>query len=361
MLGDVLGDVHARGAVLWRADRTPPWAWVSDEAAPLTLYAVLRGSAVITAEGAPPAELAVGDTALVRGPRPHTVSDDGRTPPQVRVHASRHCTPLHGAATPEHPGGEAPSTVVVAGAYQARDEIGGRLLDVLPPLLTVPAAEAASEAEPSALRLRGLLKLLGEEIDVPGAAGRRERRADLDRLLDLVLVRTLTAWFERRAWSERGEAAVPGWFGALADPIAGPALRAAHADPAHPWTAEGLAALAGVSRATLYRRFTDLVGEPPLTYLTGLRMSLAAELLRDPRATVESVARRVGYRDPFAFSTAFRRAHGHSPSTRQRTGEQRTGEQQAGEQQTEAPQPPQPSQPPQPTQSTPPNAAQSFG
>nr|WP_260408627.1 AraC family transcriptional regulator [Planomonospora venezuelensis] len=69
-----------------------------------------------------------------------------------------------------------------------------------------------------------------------------------------------------------------------------------------------------MSRAAFAARFTGLVGEPPLTYLTGWRMALGADLLRDTDMTVAAVARTVGYEDPFAFSVAFKRARGVSPS-----------------------------------------------
>jgi AraC-like DNA-binding protein len=88
-----------------------------------------------------------------------------------------------------------------------------------------------------------------------------------------------------------------------------------HADPAAPWTVSSLAAEAGVSRSTLAKRFTDLVGEPPLTYLTGWRMTLAMDLLIEQEtATVREVARAVGYTDPFTFSAAFKRVRGINPS-----------------------------------------------
>jgi AraC-like DNA-binding protein len=69
-----------------------------------------------------------------------------------------------------------------------------------------------------------------------------------------------------------------------------------------------------MSRAALAARFTALVGEPPLTYLTGRRMALGADLLRDGDATVAAAARAVGYAGPLAFSVAFKRARGVSPS-----------------------------------------------
>ena len=83
--------------------------------------------------------------------------------------------------------------------------------------------------------------------------------------------------------------------------------------PEHPWTVAELATAAGLSRAAFARRFTDVVGEPPMTFLTGWRLALAADLLREPGATLASVARQVGYSTPFALSTAFKRQHGVSP------------------------------------------------
>ena len=154
-----------------------------------------------------------------------------------------------------------------------------------------------------------LIPLLAEEIvkDEPG------REAVLDRLLDLLLIATLRAWFARP------EADAPRWYRAYADPVVGPALRTIHNNPAHPWTVAELAAAAGASRAALARRFNALVGEPPMTLLTGRRIALAADLLREPGATVGSVARQVGYGSPFALSAAFTRVRGISPQ-RHRAG-----------------------------------------
>nr|WP_234327263.1 AraC family transcriptional regulator [Streptomyces sp. NRRL WC-3742] len=87
-----------------------------------------------------------------------------------------------------------------------------------------------------------------------------------------------------------------------------------HEDPAHRWTVAELATRVGRSRVTFAARFTGVVGEPPLTYLTGWRMALAADLLRDADATVAAVAHEVGYEDAFAFRVAFKRARGLSPT-----------------------------------------------
>jgi AraC-like DNA-binding protein len=129
----------------------------------------------------------------------------------------------------------------------------------------------------------------------------------LDRLLDLLLVSVL------RSWLAAPDAGVPGWYRAESDPVVGPALRLMHDDPAHPWTVAELAARTGASRASLARRFAGLVGEPPMAYLTGWRITLAADLLRQADATIGAVARQVGYGSAFALSAAFKRERGVSP------------------------------------------------
>jgi AraC-like DNA-binding protein len=91
-----------------------------------------------------------------------------------------------------------------------------------------------------------------------------------------------------------------------------------HPGEERPWTVATLAAETGVSRASLARLFTELVGEPPMTYLTGWRLALAADLLREPDATLGTVARRVGYGSAFALSTAFKRVRGISPRDHRR-------------------------------------------
>jgi transcriptional regulator GlxA family with amidase domain len=137
--------------------------------------------------------------------------------------------------------------------------------------------------------------------DAPG------QDAVLDRLVDLVLITTLRAWFAR----DRNTA--PGWWLASEDPLVGDVLRLMHDRPAEPWTLESLAAQCAVSRATLARRFTQLLGQPPMTYLTEWRLCLAADLLQDTSQTIDAIARQTGYASPFAFSTAFRRRFGQPP------------------------------------------------
>jgi len=185
-------------------------------------------------------------------------------------------------------------TVMLTGTYETRSDISQRLLNALPPLLVLRGEDWRSP----------LIPYLAEEVvkDEPG------QEAVLDRLLDLLLIAVLRAWFARP------EAEAPGWYQAHSDPVVGPALRLLQNNPAHPWTVATLAHETGVSRAALARRFNALVGEPPMAFLTEWRLSLAADLLREPGATIGSVAHQVGYGSSFALSTAFKRVRGISPA-----------------------------------------------
>jgi AraC-like DNA-binding protein len=245
--------------------------------------------------------LGPGDVAVIRGPDPYMLADDPLTAPQVIILPGNRCVTPDGQEVElmsfmgVRTWGNSPvgATVMLNGTYELEGEVSRRLLNALPPLLVVPSDTWESP----------LVGLLAEEIvkDDPG------QEAVLDRLLDLLLIAVLRAWFARP------DADAPGWYRAYSDPVVGEALRLIHDDPAHPWTVAELAAKAGVSRAALARRFTELVGEPPMTFLTDWRLSLAADLLLEPDATIGSVAYQVGYSTPFALSTAFKRVRGISP------------------------------------------------
>jgi AraC-like DNA-binding protein len=297
----LLDGPRARGAFLLRSTMDPPWSLRIEDEAPLTLVAIVRGSACIVPDGGETTWLGAGDVVIARGPEPYLVADSPDSPPQAIILPGGRCTTPDGqeaklmdfVGTRNWGNSADGETVMLTGTYQLEGEVSGRLLRALPQLLVL-GGDAWDTP---------LIGLLADEIvkDQPG------QEAVLDRLLDLLLIAVLRTWFARP------EAQAPGWYRAHADPIVGPALRALHSDPAHQWTVAELADAAGVSRAALARRFNDLVGEPPMSFLTGWRIALAADLLREPGATVGSVAPKVGYGSAFALSTAFKRLRGISP------------------------------------------------
>ena len=104
------------------------------------------------------------------------------------------------------------------------------------------------------------------------------------------------------------------WLSAVRDPYLSPALSAIHADPARPWTVAELAGLACLSRSAFHERFSDIIGLPPLSYLTEHRLRIAAWHLGQQDLSINRISERVGYNSETAFSQAFRRQFGMSPS-----------------------------------------------
>lgn len=302
-LDALLDGPRARGAFLLRSVLEPPWALRIEDGAPLTLVEVTRGAAWVLPEAGEPRRLLEGDVAVVLGPRPYTMADDPSTTPQVRIGPGQECTSLSDGRHLElewdlgvRTWGQSADggTVLLTGTYERAGEVSARLLDALPQLLVLRRSDWRSP----------LLTALATELtrEAPG------QRAVLDRLLDLVLIEVLRAWFTLN--TDRA----PRWYLAQADLVVGRALRLLSDTPARPWTVASLASECGVSRAALARRFTELVGEPPMAYLTGWRLALAADLLCQPGATIGAVARQVGYSTPFALSAAFKRERGIAPS-----------------------------------------------
>ncbi|MEW9533039.1 helix-turn-helix transcriptional regulator [Microbispora sp. NPDC049125] len=164
---------------------------------------------------------------------------------------------------------------------------------------------------------RRAVDLLGGELDHP----RLGADTIVPALLDMLLLYILRAWFDEQ--TEHGT--TTGWAAALGDPAISAALHALHRDPALPWTVETLGSQAGLSRAAFSRRFTTLIGQPPLTYLTWWRMTAAARLLRETDAPLAEVATRIGYTSEFAFATAFKREYGIAPGKYRRQSEPNAG------------------------------------
>lgn len=326
-ISSLLDGPRARRAFLLQVVMEPPFAIRVTDEAPLSLIAATEGSMVLVdVATSMEVTLAPGDVALARGPllAPLTapsapgrsgqghylIADDVGTEVQVVILPGQVCalpdgvevkvadvlgTRTWGSATGgTGSGADGDGVAMIVGTYERAGEVSRRLLEALPALAVVRSGPATQP----------LVDLLAGEIvrDEPG------QEAVLDRLLDLLLVTTVRTWFAGP------EADTPAWYRANDDPVVGHALRLLHQEPAAPWTVATLAREVGVSRATLARRFADEVGETPMAYLTEWRLALAADLLREPDATVAAVARQVGYGTGFALSAAFSRVRGISPS-----------------------------------------------
>lgn len=296
----LLDGPRARHAFVLRCLLDPPWSLRIADEAPLAVCVPTQGGAWLTTDGAEPVFLAPGCAAVVRGPDHYTMSDEPGRAPDIVIHPGQRCESRTGESLDMsmrlgvRTWGHAPdaSTAMIVGIYERSSAVGADLLDSLPAVVTVERPHP----DP-------LVDLLTAEIshDVPG------QQAVLDRLLDALVIDTI------RRWHAQHVAEAPHWWRAHGEPLVGDAIALMHDAPDRSWTIDGLARQVGTSRANLARRFHDVVGEPPITYLTRWRLSLAADLICQPQASVISVARAVGYGSPFALTTAFKRHYGLSP------------------------------------------------
>ncbi|MFI6311049.1 AraC family transcriptional regulator [Nocardia fusca] len=298
-LSTLLSGIRAEGAVLTNAVLEAPWSIRFADRAPLTMITVLRGGGTLLLPGGIERRIVAGDTAVVRGPEPFLVADHAATvdlpheqyeiacfAPDVKCDAA-----LDDGRWGDDPAGE---TALIVGAYRASGRRHERLLRAVPPILVV-----SDDIEVCAW----MESVARDAVRRPAGA-----QALMDRLLDWGLVCTLRDWFDGQ------DAGAPGWYRGPADPVVGPALEAMHGKPAAGWTVASLASEAGVSRALFARRFSEVMGQSPLAYLTECRMDEAEELLADRSLTVAQVAKAVGYADAFGFSAAFKRHRGIRPS-----------------------------------------------
>ncbi|MFG1703593.1 AraC family transcriptional regulator [Nonomuraea sp. M3C6] len=298
---DVLSDVIAimrsgqpRSArVEWRA----PWGQRFPSApGSAGFQVVLQGSSWLFPPDGEPIALSTGDVVFFPHGHGYAMADTPSTPV-----AEPACDPLD-----EGPGLFASAsidgpvtTVLLCGGYRLDPSRAHPILRDLPDMIHLPARLGLRT------ELRAAVEFLGAEIRSP----RLGADTVVSSLLDMLLLYILRAWFD----AEPDHCQVGGWAQALTDPVVSAALDAVHRDPAHPWTVQELGARAGLSRAAFSRRFSTLVGQPPLAYVTWWRLATAARLLRQSDAALGEIAARVGYTSEFAFANAFKREHGLAP------------------------------------------------
>ncbi|WP_329564736.1 AraC family transcriptional regulator [Kitasatospora sp. NBC_01266] len=275
-----------------------PWGLRFPPAPGTGFHIVLSGSCwLLPPEDAAPIRLGVGDVVLLPRGRGYGMADSLETElVDVELTDGRLLPAQRYEPTSGPPGAEV--TAILCGAYQLNQARPHPLLAALPDVLHLPARVGRHPG------LRSLVELLGAEL----TDHRLGADAAVPALLDTLLLYILRAWLEECAC-----VATTGWAAALGDPVVTTALQEIHQDPAHPWTVEELGTRAGLSRAAFARRFTTLVGRPPLGYLTWWRMTTAGRLLRESDAPLRTVAQQAGYVSEFAFAKAFKREYGLSP------------------------------------------------
>lgn len=195
-------------------------------------------------------------------------------------------------------GGGGDTVHVVCGGIRFEHPAAHRLVESLPSIIRVSTTHSAGFDW-----MRSTIELMANEVSRPRPGG----EAVISRLCDIVVIQAI------RSWIETDPAARTGWLGALRDEQIGAAIARVHAEPGRDWSVASLADEVAMSRSAFAARFTELVGEPAMRYVTNWRMHVALGLLRDEGLTVTEAGRRVGYDSEAAFSRAFKRIMGRPP------------------------------------------------
>jgi AraC-like DNA-binding protein len=296
VVSDVISAMRLGKPHSTRTERRAPWAVRHEPFAGAGFHLVLEGTCWLTPPDGTRIELRAGDVAFLPHGSGHALAGDPAAPTDVPP------VPLTDPSD-DLEKGAGPRTVMLCGAYLMDRSWPHPLLRELPDLVHLPGGLGRHQS------LRGAVELLATELTWP----RLGRDAVVPALLDALLLYMTRAWLEDQPEGS-------GWTTAVRDPAVRTALLGIHSTPGQQWTVASLGELAGLSRAAFARRFTSLIGQPPLAYLTWWRMILAARLLRASDAPLRTVSAQVGYTSEFAFGAAFKRQHGLTPGAYRRKG-----------------------------------------
>jgi AraC-like DNA-binding protein len=300
VLADVLTSTRIGGTVFARSELPAPWGMLFEPASRAGLHIVARGSCWLRMRGRnEPVHLAQGDVVLLPHGAGHSLISAPNVQPLPFPKLLARCQVSqgpHGMSMSLE--GKGPSTLLLCGAYRFEHDGVHPLLSLLPPLIHLRADSGIMSGP-----VEAVLRLLVAEYTQPGPG----TVTVTARLVDVLFIHIIRGWLEQQPDGSAG------WLGAVRDPQVGRALALMHEEPRRDWTVESLAAEVACSRATFARRFRELVGEPPLVYLTRLRMDVAARMLRDSEQPLAAIAERVGYASEFAFNRTFHRVRGVPP------------------------------------------------
>jgi len=296
VLTSVLNTLHFRGQVFCYSEFTTPWALKLPASDFAHFHVFEHGQGWIKLdESESQISMASGDLAIVPHGGGHVLRDNPKTKPVTleRLLKQRSSTDR----VVRH-GGGGPATTVICGSFRFENELGNPLLALLPRIIHVGQSDGKKGAW-----LKPTLRLLAHESQNPSEGS----GSIISHLTGIVFVQAVRAWIADQPQGQGG------WLGALRDKQISGALSLIHQKPNHPWTIAKLAAEVGMSRSPFTARFTSLVGEPPLSYLSNWRMNLAADYLRNEQLRINEIAERVGYESQASFSNAFKRRFGVSP------------------------------------------------
>jgi AraC-like DNA-binding protein len=306
---EVLNGVRLKGAIFFTAEFSAPWRLetphcrllaptLAPDAPHIVVYHfVVEGSARASVEGGTEVDLSPGDIVVFPHGDSHLLKAGTGTNPVESAALLRRITA--GDLSPMRAGGGGMATKFVCGYLTLDPLLCGPILESLPAMMTVNI-----RADQSGRWLeQSILQLLEES-----ASDRAGSEAMLAKMSEALFVDTV----------RRHVAALPnqttGWLAAARDPVVGKSLALLHRRPEHQWTIAELAASVGVSRSVLLARFAAYLADPPMAYLTGWRLRLAAQALTSSPKSVAEVAAAVGYESEAAFSRAFKRLFGMPPA-----------------------------------------------
>jgi len=303
LLSDVLRAVRLTGSYFYMVEGSPGWAVgtvaarelaprILPEAEHLVPYHILsQGACWGGLRGGPRVQMKPGDVLIFPQGDAHVMSGQ---PAELREPAYAVNAPEQYPSTVRLGAGKL-ETILMCGFLGCDSGPFNPILTALPKMLHMPRIG------------EGWLSTLPDQVLREWRDPRAGSATILTRLAEVMFIEVLRQHISTISLQERG------WLSAFRDPMISAALSALHERPAYPWSLQKLATEVAASRSVLAERFTDVVGIPPIQYLTQWRLQLAADLLRRSSSKISAVAAHVGYDSEAAFSRAFKRATGMSP------------------------------------------------
>jgi AraC-like DNA-binding protein len=268
----------------------------------LMLHVLIAGKCFLEVEEAPSRRLHAGDLALVPHGEGHILTSAPGLPASklFEIHREQVSERYETLRL----GGDGERAEMICGLFTFDDPAARQLIALLPKVIAVD-----TWTSPQADWIRSTLRMIAAEAKEMSLGG----ETVITRLADILVVHAI------RFWVTHDPLAQTGWLGALQDPKIGRVISKIHREPGRGWTLDSLAREASMSRSAFAGRFTELVGEPAMHYVTRWRMHSVQARLREGNTTVSEVALALGYESEAAFNRAFRRHVGIPPGMAKRT------------------------------------------
>lgn len=306
-LSDLLRSVRLNGGMFLDVQMTAPWCVTSQitvdayghllrpAAQVIGYHVVLAGELIASVAGQPAITVRAGEIVMLPRNEAHTLTSEPGLKP-VSAAELIEASADGGLARIRYGGGGA-ATHIVCGFLGTVDGYNP-LIAALPRMLKLDVRDATSREW-----VEASVRFAAAEL----AEGRVGPSSVMARLSELLFVEAV------RHYAQTLDGDAHGWLSGLRDPQIGRALALMHRDMAADWSAETLAREVALSRSAFMDRFAELVGVPPIRYLTSLRLQTAKLELQETRKTIAQLAHAVGYGSEEAFSRAFKREFGLSP------------------------------------------------